>query len=324
MKINRYVVICSAVLLITGLAGCSSPDAGEGRPKISFVTTVVTDAYWQQAKCAGQATADDLGFDFDFQGPQAFDVAAQLQTLAAVTQAKPDALVVVPTDPNSFVAPVQAALDAGIPVVTQDGKLTDPIDAQNVRTDGAKAGAMAADALGELMSGTGQVLVQGTVSSIPTLAARVDGFVAQMAEKFPDIDVLPTQYSNGSVSKSASDAENVIRANPGVTGVYSVTSFEAGPTANGLTAAGVLGDVNWVAWDTTEAEIGLLKDGSIDALVAQDPVGQTKAALTSAYELATGAKTTDDLEKEVFIPATLVTLDNLEDDDIRPLYEISC
>jgi ribose transport system substrate-binding protein len=318
------IAMTSVVPLAAAACGSAGGTTGTDRKTIAFVTPAVSDPYWKQARCAAQASAKELGFKLDFEGPQNFDGAAELQAFNAVVQKRPAGIVVVPVDPNSFIAPVRDAINQKIPVVTQDGKLNDPIDHQNVRTDGEKAGAMAADKLGALMGGKGTVLVQGTISSVPTLAVRVSGFLKELAAKYPGIHALPTQYSDGVVSKSAAAAENMVRAHPEVTGIYSVTSFEVPPTVSGLKSAGHLKGMKWVAWDATEAEVGYLKDGTIDALVAQDPTAQTRTALKTALDLATGKAEPKSVPKTVFVPATLITKDHLEDPNVQKLYRVSC
>jgi ribose transport system substrate-binding protein len=332
MKRIVATLVALPVLAIAGACSTDSDSASSGQDAtssgdadIAFVGYALADAFWQQSKCVAEEHADENGYKLDFQGPAAFDPPGELQTMTAVLQKRPEAIVLNPSDPNSFVAPVKQAMDSGIPVVTTNGTLAEPVEAQNVRTDGVAAGAEAADLLGDLMNGQGAVLIQGTVSSLPTLTERVDGFVDRMGEKFPDIEVLATQYSNGQVNKSSSDAENMVRAHPDIAGVYTATSFEASPTANALKAAGVLDDVNWVAWDATPTSIEMLGNGDIDAIVAQDPLEQTKLAYSMAHDLATGKIKVDEItEREVKVPAKFITTDNVDDPEIRELYEVGC
>jgi ribose transport system substrate-binding protein len=325
---KSLAVASAVVLLAAGVTACGE-SGGNGGPggkvsSISVVLGAVADPYWHQSSCGAKAEGDRLGVKIDWQGPAGVDVPAQLQTLTAVVQKRPSAIVLVPQDPNAFIAPVRQAIAAGIPVFTLDGKLSEPVDLQNVRTDGAAAGALAADILGAKLGGTGSVIIQGALTGVPTLAARVDGFKEVMARKYPGITILPTQYSFGKGDAAATSTEGLIRANPSVNGVYTIVSGDVAQTAAGLAAAGKLEQVSWVAWDATEVDRKYLKDGTIDALIAQDPAGQSALAVRTAYDVATGRVDRSTLPKEVLQPATVITRENLDNPEIRALYQASC
>jgi ABC-type sugar transport system substrate-binding protein len=323
--IKKVAVTSAVALLLASLAACGNASGSGGSVKsVSVVLGAVADPYWHQSRCGAEAEGKQLGISIDWQGPAGVDIPAQLQALTAVVQKRPAAIVLVPQDPNAFVAPVRQAIAQGIPVLTLDGKLAQPVDLQNIRTDGAAAGAKAADLLGAQLNGQGTVIVQGALTGVPTLAARVDGFKAEMAAKYPGITVLPTQYSFGKGDAAATSTESLIRANSSVNGVYTIVSGDVAQTAAGLTAAGKLGQVKWIAWDATEVDRKYLQDGTIEALIAQDPAGQSALAVKTAYEVATGKADKSALPKEVLRPATVITRENLDDPEIKALYEASC
>lgn len=326
------LAVAVTVLACVIAAGCGGTSSGGGnavgdaktKANIAAILYATADPYFKQAYCGAQESAARGGFDLQWQGPAKFDPPAELAALNAVAQRKPYVVVLNPADPNALMAPVRALMANGTPVVTFDGALTKPIEAQNVRTDGRAAGAAAAEKLGTLIGGRGTVAIQGAVPGLLTLTDHVEGFKEALAANFPNIKVLPTQYSGGDATKASSTTQALLKANPSLNGIYTVVSVDAGPTLAGIKAAGRAGKVTLVACNATPANVRLLQQGAIAAVVAQDPVKTIQTALRTAHSLASGKASADSLTKQVLLPATLITKDNLNDPEVTPLLATTC
>lgn len=333
--LNGRVTVAAAVavaLSTIAAAGCGSSEEGTSaagqpepkRAKVAAVLYATGDSYFQQARCGAEATAKRLGFDLQWQGPAKFDPPAEVTALAAVTQRKPDVVVLNPADPKAFLAPVRSLVANGTPVVTFDGTLAERVDSQNVRTDGKAAGASAADALAEFVEGKGKVAIQGAVPGLLTLNERVDGFKRRLADEHPNIEVLPTQFSGGDPAKASSATQALLKAHPDLNAIYTVVSLDAPPTLAGIKAAGRTGQMTLVSWDATPGNVRLLKDGSIAAIVAQDPIKTIDTALKTAHGLATGELKETAVKQQVLLPATVITKENLNEPEVARLYGVGC
>jgi ribose transport system substrate-binding protein len=80
-----------------------------------------------------------------------------------------------------------------------------------VATNNRKAGAEAADALAAEVGSKGKVGIIAHVAGTSSAIERSEGFIARMKEKYPDIQVLPVQYSDGDPQKAMDKTIDMIR-----------------------------------------------------------------------------------------------------------------
>lgn len=86
-------------------------------------------------------------------------------------------------------------------MVTFDSGVNSDIPASFVATNNRKAGAQAADALAEQVGQKGKVGIIAHVAGTTSAIERSEGFSERMKEKYPNIQVLPVQYSDGDPQK---------------------------------------------------------------------------------------------------------------------------
>ena len=93
--------------------------------------------------------------------------------------------------------PVEEAAQSGIPTVIFDSALADPAKAVSyVSTDNGKGGRLAADRMGELLKGTGTVLMLRYQEGSAATEERERGFLQELKAKFPGITVISSdQYA---------------------------------------------------------------------------------------------------------------------------------
>src|SRR6185295_10339128 len=113
--------------LITALILAVVPRAADAQEKIKigFLPGVV-DPFYQVMQLGVEAAAKDLGVEVVTQVPPTWGVEAQTPILdALVARGDLNYIITAPTDKDQMVAPLQAALDAGIKVITVDTFLGD-------------------------------------------------------------------------------------------------------------------------------------------------------------------------------------------------------
>src|SRR5919112_4997402 len=88
---------------------------------IAFIQGVIGDNFYITMDCGARAMAESLGnITIDTQGPEDFDQTLQTPILNAVVQSAPDAIMMAPNDFQGMIAPIQAAIDSGVPVLCVD------------------------------------------------------------------------------------------------------------------------------------------------------------------------------------------------------------
>ncbi|HUW59633.1 MAG TPA: substrate-binding domain-containing protein, partial [Candidatus Bathyarchaeia archaeon] len=91
-------------------------------------------------------------------------------------------------------------------------------------------------------------------------------------------------------------------------------------SAQALKAAGKAGDIKLVAFDASNEEIQALKEGSIQALVVQNPYQMGYQGVKAAIDHLEGKP----VEKRVDTGVTVVTMENFNNPDIQKfLYPLN-
>jgi ribose transport system substrate-binding protein len=314
MKLNRYAIAAAALAAGTlALSACGSTSntssagstqtaskAATGKPaakkagklNIAFIPGITTDGFFLAMQHAAEKAAPKLNISLNYTGPTVYSYAAQTQVFNAVVAQHPDGIIFASTDAKAMQAPVQQAVNAGIPVMTVDSTIADQsLLKSNVATSDEVGGKLAADEMAKLVGKSGAVAVVGYIPGITTTDARTNAFLAEMKAKDPGVKLLGTQYSNASLTKAASIATGLVSSNPTLRGIFVVNDLNAAGVINGLKSINKSGAIKVVAYDAEPDEIGYLKSGSIQATVVQKPSEEATVSLARmAALLRNGAK----------------------------------
>jgi ribose transport system substrate-binding protein len=276
------------------------------------------DEFYITMNCGAQEKAKELGVTLDFQGPDEFDAAQQTPIVDAVAAKSPDAILIAPTDTKALFAPItQAAQNSKIVLV--DTTLDDPSMAvSQIASDNLAGGKTAAETLLKLIGGKGKVMVVNVKPGISTTDQRGQGFEEGVKGK-PGVTYLGQEYSNDDPAKAAAIVTAALAKNPDLKGIFATNLFSAEGSASGLRQAGKLGDVKIVGFDAGPKQVQDLKDGLVQALIAQKPADIGAQGVEQAYNALEGKPTTEKIGTE----SVSITKDNLADNQ-DALYKSSC
>ncbi len=327
MRLCRLIAGAAVVALCAAMPAHAQdkkprPDGGYN---VGFVTASVGLTFYQAMKCAAEATAKDHGVNLIWQGSQSISPRDELQVLQAVASQSPDGILLVPWDSTAFIAPTKELMEAGTPVITVDGSLTEPVDIQNIRTSNLEAGKQAARDLAKMINAKGSVLILTASPGNAVQNERWAGFKEVLDKEYPDVHLLDVQYIESNASKAASVTSSVLTANPDLAAIYATQDAGAEGAANALRSAGKRGEVKVVGYDATERQVELLKAGDLDALVAQSPKQLGKIMVESMVKVLEEGRTAANLPYQVFTPVKFLTRDNIEDADSKGyIYSPNC
>lgn len=286
-----------AILASTGIASLPA-HAQDKKYTVALIPGLTTNAFYITMRKGAQAAADALGVELVFQGGPEFNPVVQVPVLDAIIARKPDAILIAPTDTTQLVEPLRKAQDAGIPVITVDtfigeGKYqTGSGDADfplsYIASDNVMGGRMAARALAKAIGEEGKVYVSNVKPGISTTDQREEGFKAAMAEEFPKITVLDTQFNENDANKAASQLQAVYARNSDLKGVFGANLFSALGAGNGVQQAGQTGNIKVIAFDAPTSIVANIKDGLVDAAIAQHPAEIGYYGVVSAFAHLSG------------------------------------
>lgn len=312
----RTLAILFAALLLT--MGQAQEDI-----QITLVPGLTTDAFYITMNRGAQAAAEDLGITVNFQGAEEFNPVLQVPVLDAVIARQPDAILIAPTDTTQLIEPLRRAFEADITVLTVDTFIGDGMyqtgsgDADfpisYIASDNIEGGRIAARAMADAIGGEGAVYVSNVRPGISTTDQREAGFKLEMAENFPQITVLETQYNENDASTAASQFQAVLARQPDLAGVFGANLFSALGAANGVEAAGMSDEITMIAFDAPTSIVQQLEDGVVDMAIAQHPAEIGYYGVVTAYAYLTGQS----VPPQIGTGFTVITRDNVDDPEIQ-------
>lgn len=275
--------------------------------KISFIQGVAGDNFYITMQCGVDAEAKKLGVTTNTQGATKFDPTLQTPILDSVVSSKPDAILIAPTDVKAMQAPLAKAAAAGIKIVLVDTTVNDPSFAvSQISSDNLGGGKSAFEAIKKLNPKGGKVLAISVDPGISTTDARVKGFedAAKADSSFTDLGV---QYSHNDPATAAQLVTAALQKDPDIVGIFATNLFAAEGSATGIKQANKSGKVSIVGFDAGPDQIKALKDGTVQALVAQQPdtIG------TDGIDQAIAALDGGTITKKIQTGSTIITKDNV-------------
>src|SRR5919112_3454274 len=312
------VVACGSDDNSGGGGGSSSGSSGGKSYKMTLIAGVKGDEFYLTMNCGAQAEAKAKGVDLDFQGPNEFDASQQTPIVNAVAAKKPDAVLIAPTDTKAMYAPIKQLADGGSKVVLVDTTLENAdLAVSQIASDNEGGGREAASTLAKLIGGSGKVFVVNVKPGISTTDLRAKGFEAGAKEA--GLDYIGQEYSQDDPAKAASIVKSILASNPDLKGIFATNLFSAEGAASGLREAGKLGDVKIVGFDAGPKQVEDLKDGLVQALIAQRPAQIGSLGVQQAVA-ALDDKPTKEKIATGFVSITKDNLDQNQD----ALYKANC
>lgn len=324
---KRRSLLGAAALAALTTAFAPAAMAQDDQITIALVPGLTTDAFYITMERGARAAADALGVELVFQGAPEFNPVLQVPVLDAVIASGPDAILIAPTDTTQLVEPLRRAHEAGIAVITVDtfigdgvyqtGAGDDDFVLSYIASDNILGGRIAARALANAIGGEGEVYVSNVNPGISTTDQREAGFKLEMAENFPGITVLETQFNENDANNAASQLQAVLARNPDLKGVFGANLFSALGAANGVQAAGETGNIRVVAFDAPGSIVDNISSGLVDMAIAQHPAEIGYYGVVSAFAHLTGQS----IPTAIGTGFTIIDASNYQDPEVaRYIY----
>ncbi len=321
MKRVILAVICAA--LAGAIFGCKKPQPSEVAPaspqakakpgaglRIAVVPKALIGEYWVDCKEGAEEAARELGCELLFEGPQnETDTAQQVTIVENLVLKGIDGLAISPCSADALVRPVKEAAARGVKVITVDSDLSDPSARLcYIGTNNKEAGKIAAETLAEILGGKGKVAIVNGAPSAKNCVDRVDGFREAIA-KYPDIEIVDEQTCQSQRELALQVSENILSEHEDLDGFFTVNAPGAPGAGLAVRNKGLAGKVKIVGFDLLDESIELLREGVIQALIAQKPYLMGKLAVEKLVAACRG----EELEPEIDTGVDVITLENIDE-----------
>lgn len=280
-----------------------------------LIPGISTDAFYTTMHKGALAEATSLGVKLVFQGdPNSFSPATQVPYLNAAITRHPDAILIAPTDKTALIAPIQRAIKAGIPVITVDTFITRPIAVTNISSDNIAGGKAAATALAQAIRFAGTVAGVSVTPGISTTDQRKQGF-EQRIKAYKHITYVGTQFDNDSQTRAASITSALLTRYANLKGIFAMNVVSGDGVTSAVKSAHKSGQVKLVEFDAEPIQVQALKQGTIDALIAQDPFTIGHLGVQLAYKWVTGHRA--GIKKHYGTGEAIITRSNVNNPKVK-------
>jgi ribose transport system substrate-binding protein len=269
--------------------------AGEVAAMPEFHVVVIGKSvhpYWSNVEKGVRAAANALGLQ-DHQAiffvPPTEDVAKQIETMETYVAQKVTGIAIAPSDPNALEPVMKKAVEAGIIVTTLD---TPPVENSvslvYIGTDNYTAGMVAGEQMKLLLPEGGKVGIgRGSDTALNALQ-RTEGFLEVI--KDTQIAALEPVNDKEDAARALELANSVISASPDLAGAFGVYAYNGPAWATAIKEANAVDNIKLVCFDATTDIINGIKEGVVDATVAQREFDMGYKSVELIYKLATEGK----------------------------------
>jgi ribose transport system substrate-binding protein len=226
--------------------------------------------YWQAVANGFNKAAAAYNVQAKVVGPQSYDPLAELDALQQAARSKPAGILISVADVSILERGIEAAIREDVPIITVDSDAPASRRLYFVGTNNIEAGRLGGNRLLDHLNGKGNVAFF-TIPGQPNLEDRLAGFRQVLASQ-PGIKVAEIVDMKGDAKVAADNAKQLLgRTGAGkIDALVCLEAISGKPVADAVKAANAR-DREIIAWDTDDGTLNAIRDGTIDATIAQKP-----------------------------------------------------
>jgi len=286
---KKQKVILAIVLVAILMASVVSFSAAEAKLYIPVISKGFQHQFWLAVKAGAEQAAKDLDVTITFEGPENESmVDKQMDMLQVAIDKNPAAICFAAVDSKAAIPLLQQAKEKGIPVIGFDSGVDSDIPLSTAATDNVAAAALAADKMVELIGGAGQVAIIAHDQTSRTGIDRVKGFTDRVAEKYPNVTIVATQYGGGDQLRSTDLAKAIIQGNPELKGFFGANEGSIIGVLNAVQELGMKDKLVVIGYDSGQQQMEAIRSGLEAGAITQDPIGIGYKAVEAAVKAVKG------------------------------------
>ena len=278
---------------IVGPGESSEPSGGDGEvSEVAVILQTYNGSFWSDVMRGVDKAIDELaekGVKCTFNGPDdSTNLQAQIEMIEAAVARDVDALAVAPADSAAVGGAMGICEEKNIPVVLFDCSADSEWPVCLVSSDNYKLGTLAGEALGKAMGGKGTWAVVNWNDGVITNGQRSWGARDYIQENYPDMELYQLFFTYSVTDADLTFARDTLTAQKDFGGFITGCEGNLAPVLSAVQEAGRVGEVKIVAIDITPVSIEYIKDGTVAAVVTQNPFNMGYTGTMTAYKAACG------------------------------------
>ncbi len=302
-KLSVLLVFAAILLLSTGIASAADEQV------YGLFMSHMTNAFTMEMSDAVKAKADELGVKLTvYDGGK--DPAKQINQMETALSQGISAIIVEPASVDGIKPAVEAAREAGVPVVILNQKITDQeLASCFVGVSNVDGGKMEMSAAVADMGGEGKVgLLLGPMGSDAQIG-RSEGYQAVIDASEGKIEVIYELTANWVTDEALSVVETWLSSGKELDAIVAQNDGMALGALKAVEDAKLQDQILVYGLDATDEALAAVKDGRLKATVSQSTALQGLNAMQAAFDLVNGKE----VPAEILVEFTLITIDNVDE-----------
>ena len=307
MRRSRLAAVCVLISALL-LGGCGATAATE-QHTVALVAKSTQTEFWLSVFAGAEAAATEYNLKLTITGPETEeDYEAQNRMVADAVAAGAEALVFSAIDYENNASAIDDAARAGVKIVAIDSSVASEMVSTYIGTDNYAAGRMAAQAALERVEGELTVGIVNYDISSANGQEREHGAVDLLQES-GRAEVAAVINTLAEAGQAKEDTEAMLAEHPEINVLLAFNEPTSVGAAEAVSALGLSESVFLVGFDSNVVTVDGLQEGSVDALVVQNPYAMGYLGVESAYKLLAGQG--DSLDKTVDTSTQVVDGENI-------------
>lgn len=296
MKLRKITSIALTGMLTMGM--CIGASAEEEQKTIYFMPKEVAGA-WNVYSCTGAEDAgEELGIEVIVSGPANADPTEQINMLEDAIVAQPDAIVIATNDAAGCKASIDKAVEQGILVLTYDSDSAESARSFYVNSaSDYECGRMFVRDVAKDVAEDAKIAVMGGGISAGNQQDRLGGVEDEIAENYPDMEIVATTWSDDDTEVAKQNAENLLLANPDVQAIIGISGYEPHSAAAAVEEALKAGTISKNVYITglTMPDVirPYIENGTVTSSYVTEPAYLAYTAVYAANEMLNGTEYAD-------------------------------
>jgi ribose transport system substrate-binding protein len=281
MKAIERTALAMLALAVAFTSGCEGRHSS--KEVFYLIATNIKLPYWQTAAAGFTKAAAQYKVTARVEGPDTYDAQAELAALHSAIAVKPAGILISVADASLLQPEINAAVNAGIPVITFDSDAAGSRRLYFIGTNNLEAGRLGGKRIVEKLGGKGNV-VFFTLGDQPNIDERLKGFKEVLATR-PDIHITAVVDIKG----DARNAFDWTQESMALSGSQRIDAFVSLESSSGKLVADAVkrggGGREVLAFDVDQDTLDGIKSGAIDATIAQKPFTMAYVGLKALDEI---------------------------------------
>lgn len=280
--------VCWVALALCLLCACTSSPVTSTQHSVTLVAKSTQTEFWLSVFAGAEAAATEYNLSLNILGPETEeDYESQNQMVADAVEAGAEALVFSAIDYENNAQAIDEAARAGVKIVAIDSNVDSDAVSTYIGTDNYAAGQMAAQAALDRVSGQLNVGIINYDISSANGQERERGAVDTFT-KSGRAEVTAVINTLAQASYAQEDTEALLREHPEINVLLAFNEPTSVGAAQAVEEMGLSESVFLVGFDSNVLTIDGLQEGSVDALIVQNPYAMGYLGVESAYKLLSG------------------------------------